>query len=60
MTRAAHSEEYTRESRPVVDVAFALGAKEWKLGFTTDLAATVRGRVMPAREVGRVRRELTS
>lgn len=59
MTRAAHSEEYTRESRPVVYVAFELGAKEWKLGFTTDLAATVRMRVMPAREVGRVRRELT-
>lgn len=59
MTRAAHSEEYTRESRPVLYIAFELGAKEWKLGFTTDLAATVRVRVMPAREVGRVRRELT-
>ena len=59
MTRAAHSEEYTRECGQVLYVAFELGAKEWKLGFTTDLAATVRVRVMPAREVGRVRRELT-
>src|SRR4030067_989572 len=63
MTRAAHSEEYTRECGQVLYVAFELGAKEWKLGFTTDLAAPVRGRVGAAggggaRPAGRDARKL--
>jgi transposase len=38
--------------------AFELGVGEWKLGFTTQLGAAPRIRVMPARDVERLQREV--
>jgi transposase len=35
-----------------------MGVEEWKLGFTTHLGAKPRLRVMPARDLGRLAREI--
>ena len=37
MTRATRSAEYTGDLVKVLHLAFELGVKDWKLGFTTDL-----------------------
>jgi transposase len=42
----------------VLYLAFELGLKDWKLGFTTDLGTKVRVRTMSARDVGRLEREV--
>jgi transposase len=57
MTRATRNVEYIREGQPLY-LAFELGISEWKLGLTTDLAATPRVRVMPAGDVERLGQEI--
>jgi transposase len=58
MTRATRSSEYSRQSQHLY-LAFELGSNEWKLGFTTQLGAKPRLRVMPARDLERLAREIT-
>jgi transposase len=58
MTRATRSAEYTRVTAEVLYLAFELGINEWKLGFTTQLGAKPRMRVMPARDLERLAREI--
>jgi len=58
MTSATRTEQYTGKAEQCLYLAFELGAKEWKLGFTTDLAARPRVRGMPARDLPRLRREI--
>ncbi len=58
MTRATRSVEYTGGTPQVLYLAFELAVEEWKLGFTTHLGAKPRLRVMPARDVGRLAREI--
>jgi transposase len=59
MTRATRSGEYTRQTAECLYLAFELGVSEWKLGFTTDLGAKPRVRVMPARDLERLTQEIT-
>jgi transposase len=58
MTRTTRRAEYTAPTVPCLYLAFELGIDEWKLGFTTDPAAKPRMRVMPARDLGRLTREI--
>jgi transposase len=58
MPATARREEGTRSS-PVMHMAFELGAKEWKLGFTTGLGRAPRIRGIAARDLGAVEKELT-
>jgi transposase len=55
MTRATRGGEYTGAS---LYVAFELGSDEWKLAFTTHLGGKARLRVMPARDLGRLKHEI--
>jgi transposase len=59
-TRATRRTEYTATAptTPCLYVAFELGIDEWKLGFATELGATVQVRRMPARDRERLRREI--
>jgi transposase len=41
-------------------LAFELGVDEWKLGFTRDLGTKPRVRVMPARDLKRLAREIAA
>ncbi len=58
MTRATRSGEYTEQAGKDLHLAFELGMKDWKLGFTTDLGTKARLRTMPARDLGRLEREI--
>jgi transposase len=58
MTTATRHEEYTGQRPQPLYVAFELGVSEWKLGFTLNLSATPRMRVMPARDRARLEREI--
>jgi hypothetical protein len=58
MTRAPRTAEYTGPAVPCLYLAFELGSKEWKLGFTTEPGATPRGRTIPARDLARLTREI--
>ena len=58
MTNATRTEQYTGKAEQVLYLAFELGTKEWKLGFTTDPAARPRERVIPARQLERLRQEI--
>jgi transposase len=58
MTRATRRAEYTGSIAPCLYLAFELGIEEWKLGFTTDPGAKPRVRVMPARDLERLAREI--
>src|SRR5262245_56469880 len=58
MTRATRRVEYTGTTAQSLYLAFELGVEEWKLGLTTQLGATLRLRVMPARDLGRLAREI--
>ena len=60
MTRATRRNEYTGESVQWLYLAFELGVDEWKLGFTKDLGTTPRVRVMPARDLKRLTREIAA
>lgn len=54
MTRATRRSEYTGKTSHLY-LAFELGVDEWKLGFSPDLGAKPRVRVMPARDLTRDR-----
>ena len=58
MTRATRRVEYTGATAQRLYLAFELGIEEWKLGFTTHLGGKPRLRVMPARDLGRLAREI--
>ena len=58
MTRATRSAEYTGERDQILHLSFELGNNDWKLGFTTDHGAKPRLRTMPARDLGRLEREI--
>lgn len=58
MTRATRHDEYTEKRAQGLYLAFELGVDDWKLGFTTELGTTPRVRVMPARDLKRLAREL--
>lgn len=59
MTRVTREGKYSGDPR-VLYMAFELGISEWKLAFTTDLGRQPRLRVMPARDVKRLEREVTA
>src|SRR5439155_1711193 len=58
MTRATRTAEYTGATALCLYLAFELGSKEWKLGFTTEPGVTPRVRTMPARDLARLTREI--
>jgi transposase len=60
MTTATRSHEYTGKTSEVLYLSFELGVSEWKLGFTKDLGAKPRVRVMPARDLTRLAREIAA
>ena len=60
MTRATRSNEYTGKTSQGLYVSFELGVDEWKLGFSTELGDKPRVRVMPARDVKRLAREIAA
>ena len=63
MTTATRNCKYTRTASgisQVLYIAFELGVDEWKIGFTKDLGTKPRGRVMPARDLKRLAREITA
>jgi transposase len=59
MIRATRSNEYTGKTSHLY-LSFELAVDEWKLGFSTDLGAKPRVRVMPARDLKRLAREIGS
>lgn len=60
MTRATRHDEYTGKRAQWLYLAFELGVDEWKLGFTSDLGTRPRVRVMPARDLKRLAREIAA
>ncbi len=60
MTRATRSSEYNGKISQVLYLSFELGVDEWKLGLTKDLGAKPRVRVMPARDLQRLAREIAA
>jgi len=63
MTTATRNSQYTRttsETSQVLYLAFELGVEEWKIGFTKALGTKPRVRVMPARDLTRLAREITA
>ena len=59
MTRATRRDKYIGKTSHLY-VAFELGVEEWKLGFSTDLGAKPRVRIMPARDLTRLAREIAA
>ncbi len=60
MTTATRSTEYIGKTSQVLYLSFELGVNEWKLGFTQDFATKPRIRVMPARDLTRLTREIAA
>jgi transposase len=60
MPRATRCDEYTGKSSQVLYVSFELGVEEWKLGFGPDLGTKPRVRVIPARDLARLAREIAT
>lgn len=60
MITATRSNEYIGKTSQVLYLSFELGVSEWKLGFTKDLGTKPRVRVMPARELKRLAREIAA
>jgi hypothetical protein len=63
MARATRNDECTinrSNTSYVLYLAFELGVDEWKLGFTKDLGTRPRVRVMPARDLRRLAREIAA
>lgn len=58
-TATARSEHYTINS-PVLNLAFELSNKNWKLGFTVGLGQKPRERSIPARDLERVFAEIAA
>jgi transposase len=60
VTRATRDNKYTGKTSPLY-LAFELGVEEWKLGFSTsDPGTKPRVRVMPARDLQRLMREIAA
>ena len=63
MTTATRNSKYTNTTSgvsQVLYVAFELGVKEWKIGFIRDFGTKPRMRVMPARDLKQLAREITA
>jgi transposase len=63
MTTATRTSKYTStasEVAQVLYVAFELGVDEWKIGFTKDLGTKPRVRVVSARDLKQLAREITA
>ena len=63
MTTATRTSKYISTASKVAQVlyvAFELGVDEWKIGFTKDLGTKARVRVVPARDLKQLVRELTA
>ena len=63
MITATRTSKYTSTASEVAQilyVAFELGVDEWKIGFTKDLGTKARVRVVPARDLKQLARELTA
>jgi len=63
MTTATRHSKYTKTTSGVLQVlyvAFELGVKEWKIGFAKDFGTKPRMRVMPARDLKQLAREITA
>jgi len=63
MTTATRTSQYTStasEVAQVLCVAFELGVSEWKIGFTKDLETKPRVRVVPARALKQLAREIST
>jgi len=63
MTTATRTSQYTStasEVAQVLYVAFELGVSEWKIGFTKDLETKPRVRVVPARALKQLAREIST
>ena len=63
MITATRTSEYISTASKVAQVlyvAFELGVDEWKIGFTKDLGTKARVRVVPARDLKQLARELTA
>jgi len=56
-TAATRTKKYSVEG-PVLYMAFELGNKEWKLGFSVGLGQRPRVRTIPARDLERLQREI--
>lgn len=60
MTTATRSNEYTGKISEVLYLSFELGVSEWRLGFTKDLGTKPWVRLMPARDLTRLGREIAA
>ena len=60
MTAATRNEKHIRSASQVLYLALELGAEEWKLAFITDLEAKPRVRIMPARDLKRLGKEVAT
>ena len=60
MTAATRNEKHIRSASQVLYLALELGVEEWKLAFITDLEAKPRVRIMPARDLQRLVKEVAT
>jgi transposase len=60
MTAATRNEKHSRSASQVLYLALELGVEEWKLAFITDLEAKPRVRIMPARDLKRLVKEVAT
>jgi transposase len=58
MTTATRRSEYSGATTPFLYLAFELGIDEWRLGCATEPSATPRTRVIPARDLERLVKEI--
>lgn len=57
--KTTRNEQYI-DNRPTLYLAFELGVKEWKLGFSTGLGQKARRRTIPARNLERLQEEIAA
>ena len=60
MTAATRNEKHIRSASQVLYLALELGVEEWKLAFIPDLEAKPRVRIMPARDLKRLVKEVAT
>jgi len=60
MTRATRRLEYTGKPSQVLYVSFELGVDEWKVGFSLEMGSKPRVRVIPARDLPGLAREIAA
>ena len=58
MAAATRNEKHIRSASQVLYLALELGVEEWKLAFIADLEAKPRVRIMPARDLKRLLKEV--